>query len=106
MSSGTTYKALDVTIKKVLVDLKNNWEKEDAFQNIDIDHIFNTNLPDLIKLNNLEPNKENCFEIIKKLNLFLSKTQHLSNQQKLDYCKIERYFMKLYLKEFTIREQN
>ena len=101
MSSGTTYKALDVTVKKILVDLKNNWEKKDEFQKIDIEQFFKTNIHDMIKLNNIEPNKENCFEIIRKINYFLSKTQHLSNQQKLDYCNIERYFMKLYLKEFT-----
>ncbi len=104
MSSGTTYKALDVTVKKILVDLKNNWEKKNDFQKINIEHGFKKNLKYMIKPNNIEPNKDNCFEIIRKINCFLSETSHLSNQQKLDYCNIERYFMKLYLNEFTKSE--
>ena len=104
MSSGITYKALDVTVKKILVDLKNNWEKKNDLQKIDFDNIFKKNLHEMIKLNNIDPNKDNCFEIIRKINFFLSETPHLSNQQKLDYCNIERYFMKLYLKEFTKKE--
>ena len=101
MSSGTTYKALDVTVKKVLVDLKNKWGKKDSYQNSDIDHLFKINLQNMVKYAKLELNKDDFFEIIKKINLFLAKTQHLSNQKKLDYCNIERYFMKQYLKEFT-----
>ena len=49
MSSGTTYKALDVTVKKVLVDLKNKWGKKDSYQNSDIDHLFKINLQNMVK---------------------------------------------------------
>jgi hypothetical protein len=48
-------------------------------------------------------------EIFKKLNklygkiidvhFFLLNNNELTNNQKLDYCSIERHFMKLYLKE-------
>jgi len=48
-------------------------------------------------------------EIINKMNRFYGKiidihffmlnNKELTNNQKLDYCSIERYFMKLYLKE-------
>ncbi|MFX0046843.1 MAG: hypothetical protein ACFE8G_01620 [Candidatus Hermodarchaeota archaeon] len=33
------------------------------------------------------------------IHFFLSKNMELTNNQKLDYCSIERYFMKLYLRE-------
>ncbi|NVM18043.1 MAG: hypothetical protein HWN80_10020 [Candidatus Lokiarchaeota archaeon] len=33
------------------------------------------------------------------LHFFLSDNKELTNNQKLDYCTIERYFMKLYLRE-------
>jgi len=48
-------------------------------------------------------------EIVNKLNnfygkiidvhFFLLNNKELTNNQKLDYCSIERYFMKLYLRE-------
>jgi len=49
-------------------------------------------------------------DIVNKLNKFYGKiidvhffllnNKELTNNQKLDYCSIERHFMKLYLKEF------
>ena len=33
------------------------------------------------------------------LHFFLYNNKELTNNQKLDYCTIERYFMKLYLRE-------
>jgi len=33
------------------------------------------------------------------VHFFLSNNKDLTNNQKLDYCTIERYFMKLYLRE-------
>jgi len=33
------------------------------------------------------------------IHFFLSNNKELTNNQKLDYCTIERYFMKLYLRE-------
>ena len=33
------------------------------------------------------------------IHFFLSNNKELTNNQKLNYCTIERYFMKLYLKE-------
>ena len=33
------------------------------------------------------------------IHFFLSTNKELTNNQKLDYCTIERYFMKLYLRE-------
>jgi len=33
------------------------------------------------------------------VHFFLSNNKELTNNQKLDYCTIERYFMKLYLRE-------
>ncbi|MFX1277103.1 MAG: hypothetical protein ACFFBP_19390 [Promethearchaeota archaeon] len=103
MSSGSIYKTLDVTVKKVLVNLRSNWEKEDTINHSDSNLIFKENLYNIIQLNSLEPNKEEYFRIIREINSFLSNTKKLTNQQKLDYCKTERYFMKLYLKEFDNR---
>lgn len=35
---------------------------------------------------------------INEIHLILSNNSNLTNDEKLDYCRIERYFMKLYLK--------
>jgi uncharacterized membrane protein YcgQ (UPF0703/DUF1980 family) len=54
-------------------------------------------------------------EIVNKLNKFYGKiidvhffllnNKKLTNNQKLDYCSIERYFMKLYLREMMKKKQ-
>ena len=54
-------------------------------------------------------------EIVKKLNKFYGKiidvhflllnNDKLTNNQKLEYCTIERYFMKLYLREMMKKKQ-
>ena len=69
----------------------------------------------LINLSNLPVFEKKDFnhlkqqEIVKKLNKFYGKiidvhffllnNKELTNNQKLEYCTIERYFMKLYLRE-------
>ena len=40
-----------------------------------------------------------CYGKIINIHFFLSNNKELTNNQKLDYCTIERHFMKLYLKE-------
>jgi hypothetical protein len=65
-----------------------------------------SNLPvfeekDLIRLKQQEfINKLNKFYgKIVDVHFFLLNNKELTNNQKLDYCSIERHFMKLYLKE-------
>ncbi len=38
------------------------------------------------------------------VHFFLLNNKELTNNQKLDYCSIERYFMKLYLREIMKKE--
>jgi hypothetical protein len=38
---------------------------------------------------------------LRKLHKILQNGQHLTDQQKFDFCSSERYFMKLYLRELN-----
>jgi hypothetical protein len=40
-----------------------------------------------------------CYGKIVNVHSFLLNNEELTNTQKLDYCSIERYFIKLYLRE-------
>ncbi len=40
-----------------------------------------------------------CYGKIVNVHAFLLNNEELTNTQKLDYCSMERYFMKAYLKE-------
>ena len=52
------------------------------------------------QLNSLFRQDINDFIIlIKDINLILSNINNLTNNQKLDYCNSQRYYIKLYLKE-------
>jgi len=76
----------------------------ESFDSTKADYL--SNLPvfeekDLIHLKQQEfVNKLNKFygKII-DVHFFLLNNKELTNNQKLDYCSIERHFMKLYLKE-------
>ncbi len=46
---------------------------------------------------------ENYLAIIKKIHGILADSPDLTSQQKLEFCNIERFFMKSYLKEFISR---
>jgi hypothetical protein len=63
---------------------------EPVFEELDV-NIFN-NI-------NFDKKLTKFYGKIVNIHFFLSNNKELSNSQKLDYCTIERYFMKLYLKE-------
>ena len=69
--------------------------KKDSISNID-------DLPIYMK-QNLGGNQSENLLILRKLHKILQNSQNLTDEQKLDYCKSERYFMKLYLKEIARR---
>lgn len=49
----------------------------------------------------LKPNpakKNDFYHKAFKIHLFLLRNENLSNQEKLDFCKLERNYIKLYLK--------
>jgi len=80
-----------------------------SMESFDSSSLINlSNLPvfevkDLIHLKQKEfVNKLNKFygKII-DVHFFLLNNKELTNNQKLDYCSIERYFMKLYLREMV-----
>lgn len=56
---------------------------------------------DLFKLNEscLDRKLTKCYGKIVNVHSYLLNNDELTNTQKLDYCSIERYFMKAYLKE-------
>ncbi|MBY9008124.1 MAG: hypothetical protein KGD63_15395 [Candidatus Lokiarchaeota archaeon] len=56
----------------------------------------NTNI-----LNYFKENIEESFEMAKDLENILKNCSDLTNEQKSDYCKSQRYFMKQYLKKLN-----
>ncbi len=56
---------------------------------------------DVFKLNEscLDGKLTKCYGKIVNVHSYLLNNEELTNTQKLDYCSIERYFMKAYLKE-------
>ena len=59
------------------------------------DEEINYRFVDFLK-NGIDNIPENYMAIIKKIHVIL---EDLTRKQKLEYCNIERYFIKLYLKE-------
>ena len=49
-----------------------------------------------------EPENEN-YIILKEIQEILENCSNLTDKQKLDYCKSQRFFMKLYLREINKR---
>jgi hypothetical protein len=64
--------------------------REPVFEELDLSIFSNINL---------DKKLTKFYGKIVNIHFFLSNNKELSNTQKLDYCTIERYFMKLYLKE-------
>jgi hypothetical protein len=58
------------------------------------------NKSETLKQRYKEISEENL-DIIKSIHAILVNCSNLTQQQKGDYCKSERYFMKLYLKKFV-----
>ncbi len=71
-------------------------EKQKSMQQVLND--LNSNKNPLEPLNN---NIEESFEIVKDLQNIIQNCSDLTNDQKFDYCKSQRYFMKLYLKNMN-----
>jgi hypothetical protein len=64
--------------------------REPIFEKIEINSFTNTNF---------ENKLTKFYGKIINIHFFLSNNKELTTTQKLDYCTIERYFMKLYLRE-------
>ena len=62
------------------------------------DEEFNFRFLDYLK-KGIENIPENYLAIIKKIHSILIDCPDLTRKQKFEYCNIERYFIKLYLKE-------
>jgi hypothetical protein len=86
-------------LMSILFKYKNN---KDSFKYIS--NLINVSLISdkrHLSYNNTSNNfKEKYLLILKIIRSFLLNQQNLTNHQKSEYCSIERYFMKLYLKEF------
>jgi hypothetical protein len=68
---------------------------EPVYEKLEINSFANTNFDNkLIKY----------YGKIINIHFFLSNNKELTNTQKLDFCNIERYFMKLYLREMMKKQ--
>ncbi len=67
-----------------------DFSREQVFEKLDINSISNTYYSKKLT---------KFYGKIINIHFFLSNNKELTNNQKLDYCTIERYFMKLYLRE-------
>ncbi|NVM46142.1 MAG: hypothetical protein HWN79_14595 [Candidatus Lokiarchaeota archaeon] len=63
--------------------------RESVFEKLDINSFTNINF---------DKKLTKFYGKIINIHFFLSNNKELTNDQKLDYCIIERYFMKLYLR--------
>ena len=77
---------MEILEKSVTLDIP----REPVFEELDVHSFQNINL---------DRKLTKFYGKIVNIHFFLSNNKELSNSQKLDYCTIERYFMKLYLKE-------
>jgi hypothetical protein len=74
---------------------KSNYSKSKSYRNglyKDINH------------NSIDPYEKvtaNHFDLIQKIHSILKNSQDLTQKQKYDYCKNQRFFMKLYLKRIS-----
>ena len=73
-------------------------ERTDNFIQIDDE------LSGYLKQNSNGGRSEN-FLILRKLHKILQNSQNLTDSQKLDYCTIERYYMKLYLRNCILKKE-
>ena len=88
MSSGKTdfNYPMEILEKAVTYDVP----RESIFEELDVNSFTNINLDSKLT---------KVYGKIINIHFFLSNNKELSSNQKLDYCTIERYFMKLYLRE-------
>ena len=64
--------------------------REPIFEELDVNSLISVNFNNKLT---------KFYGKIVNIHFFLSNNKELTNNQKLDYCTIERYFMKLYLRE-------
>lgn len=69
--------------------------REPVFEKLDINSFTNANFDNKLT---------KFYGKIISIHFFLSNNKELTNTQKLDYCNIERYFMKLYLREMMKKQ--
>lgn len=88
MSSGKANidYAVEILEGSEVVDLT----PEPVFEKLDVNSF---------KTTNFDKKLTKCYGKIINIHFFLSNNKELTNDQKLDYCTIERHFMKLYLRE-------
>ena len=73
-------------------------ERDPIIIEISNDEEINYRFVDFLK-NGIDNIPENYMAIIKKIHVILADCPDLTRKQKLEYCSIERYFIKLYLNE-------
>jgi hypothetical protein len=88
LSSGKTEfnYPMDVLDKPVIYDIP----REPILEQLTVSNFTNLNFNNKLT---------KVYSKLINIHFFLSNNNELTNNQKLNYCTIERYFMKLYLKE-------
>lgn len=72
-----------------------NLPRAPVFEKLEINSFTNTNFNNKLT---------KFYAKIINIHFFLSNNKELTNTQKLDFCNIERYFMKLYLREMMKKQ--
>ncbi len=78
----------------IIIYLNTPCKKENEFKSRKIDYELSIIIREEF---NVDTNE--CLDMLKIIRLNLLNSPNLTNGEKFDYCCIERYFMKLYLKE-------
>ena len=88
MSSGKAdiNYTIEILDKSVTYDVSH----KPVFEKLDVNSFTNANFDNKLT---------KFYGKIINIHFFLSNNKELTNNQKLDYCTIERHFMKLYLRE-------
>jgi len=88
LSSGKAN--INYSMQSIDITIGNNLSNLPVFEEKDLIHLKQQDIVN--KLNKF-------YGKIIDVHFFLLNNKELTNNQKLDYCSIERHFMKLYLKE-------
>ena len=82
------------------IEKEKNVERVPEFIGPSNDEEVNWRFLDFLK-NGMDNMPENYMAIIKKIHGILEDCPNLTRKQKLEYCNIERYFIKKYLEVFS-----
>ncbi|MFW9941106.1 MAG: hypothetical protein ACFFFT_08690 [Candidatus Thorarchaeota archaeon] len=87
---------IEVMTNSRLEDLEPVLSLKDLFYEIKMDHNIEK-MPEIMK----QKAKYDNFKLLTDIQRVLQNCRHLTDKDRLNYCNTQRYFMKLYLREFN-----